>query len=92
LLRAPGPKIKPIVTTDQQIAIDGLLAPVVDTPSQEIPINPRTGPDFTANSRGRTFEFLCGMDIAREPSSGGTWRVAITLETYSLLSPLLGFG
>ena len=92
LLRVPGPVMKPIVTVEQQSVIDGLLATVVDTPSQDIPINPRTGPDFTAHFRDRRIEFLCGMDIAREPSSGGTWNVAITPIAYQALSPLLGFG
>lgn len=91
-LRAPGPQMKPVITPAQQTAIDGLLAAVVGTPSEGIPINPRTGPDFTASYHGQPYEFLCGMDIAREASSGSTWRVAITDQSYALLRPLLGFG
>ena len=90
----PFPRAMPMLarhgglTPQQEAALDAVLDPIVNTPSQNIKLNPRVGPDFTFTYYGRIFDFLYNGRCVREKLTGNTWHTNMSKAQLILLHPL----
>jgi hypothetical protein len=90
----PFPRAMPMLVRhgpmnpQQEAALDAVLEPLVNTPSQNIKLNPRVAPDLTVTYYGRIFDLLYNGRAVREKLTGNTWRINMSQATLALLHPL----